>query len=109
LPTTDLAVVVATPTALGAREVGSMPTSVQRWLLMNVTMTAATPIPGDGAALRLQAWGVGDPLSTGPGKLASTGLEPAAVFPPALLAFIAIGLGLGFAAIARRRREAEDG
>jgi signal peptidase len=109
LPTTDLAAVVATPTAFGAREVGSMPTAVRRWLLMNVTMTAAAPIPGDGAALRLQAWGVGDPLSTGPGRLASTGQDAAAVFPPAVLAFIAIGLGLGFAAIARRRREAEDG
>jgi signal peptidase len=108
LPTTDLAVAVAVPTAFGAREVGSMPTAVQRWLLMNVTMTAATPVPGDGADLRLQAWGVGDPLSTGPGRLASTGTDAGAIFPPALLAFIAIGLGLGFAAIARRRREVED-
>jgi signal peptidase len=109
LPTTDLAAAVAPPTAFGAREVGSMPTSVQRWLLMSVTMTAATPVPGNDAALRLQAWGVGDPLSTGPGRLASTGQDAGAVFPPALLAVIAIGLGLGFAAIARRRREDEDG
>lgn len=86
-----------------------MPTSVQRWLLMSVTMTAAAPVPGDSAALKLQAWGVGDPLSTGPGRLASTGQDTGAVFPPAVLAFLAIGLGLGFAAIARRRREVDDG
>jgi signal peptidase I len=109
LPTTDLSVAVAMPTAFGAREVGSMPTSVQRWLLMDVTMTAATPVPGNGADLRLQAWGVGDPLSTGPGRLATTGIDAGAVFSPALLAFLAIGLGLGIAAIARRRREADDG
>ena len=108
LPTTDLAAAVAPPTAFGAREVGSMQTSVQRWLLMSVTMTATAPVPGDGADLRLQAWGVGDPLSTGPGRLATTGTDASAVFSPALLAFLAIGLGLGIAAIARRRREAED-
>lgn len=108
LPTTDLAAAVAVPTAFGAREVGSMPTSVQRWLLMDVTMTAATPVPGDGADLRLQAWGVGDPLSTGPGRLATTGSDAGTIFPAALLAFIAIGLGLAVAAVVRRRREAEN-
>jgi signal peptidase len=109
LPTTNLAGAVATQTAFGAREVGSMPTSVQRWLLMDVTMTATAPIPGDDAAVRLQAWGVGDPLSTGPGGLASTGTDGAALLFPGLLAFLAIGLGLGAAAIARRRGEPEDG
>jgi hypothetical protein len=109
LPTTDLAVAVAAPTAFGAREVGSMSTSVQRWLLMDVTMTATAPVPGDGASVRLQAWGVGDPLSTGPGRLASTGTDSGAVLVPGLLAFLAIGFGLGVAALARRRGEPDDG
>jgi signal peptidase len=109
LPTSDLATAIATPTAFGAREVGSMRTSMQLWLLMNVTMTAVSPVPGNWAALRLQAWGVGDPLSTGPGRLASTGTDSGALLLPALLAFMAIGLGLGVAAIARRRGEADDG
>lgn len=109
LPTTDLAAVIAAPTAFGAREVGSMPTSVQRWLLMDVTMTAAAPVPGDGASVRLQAWGVGDPVSTGPGRLASTGTDAGALLVPGLLAFIAIGFGLGVAALARRREEPDDG
>ncbi len=108
LPTTDLASAVAVP-ASSEREVGSRPTSVQRWLLMNVTMTAAAPVPGDGAELRLRAWGAGDSLSTGPGRLAPTGTDAGALLPPAVLAFVAIGLGLGFAAIAHRRREAGDG
>jgi signal peptidase len=109
LATTDLATAVATPTAYGAREIGSMPTTVERWLLMDVTMTAGAPVPGDDAAVRLQAWGVGDPLSAGPGRLASTGTRTGALLLPALLAFLAIGVGLGVATIARRRAEPEDG
>jgi signal peptidase len=108
LTTTDLAAAVAGPTAFGARELGAMPTAVERWLLISVTMTAVTPAPGAGADLRLEAWGVGDALSTGPGRLASTGSDPGSVGAPTLLAFIAVGLGLGFAAFARRRREAVD-
>jgi hypothetical protein len=108
LPTTDLASAVAPVTAFGAREVGSMATAAQRWLLMTVTMTASAPVPGNDASLRLQAWGVGDPLSTGPGRLASTGTDSASLFMPALLSFMAIGLGIGVAAIARRREEASD-
>jgi signal peptidase len=108
LPTTDLATVVATTTAFGAREIGTMSAATEQWLLLTVTVTAATPTPGDSAQLRLQAWGIGGPLSIGPGRLASTGPADGAVVPPMLLAFLAIGTGLLAATIARRRREVED-
>jgi signal peptidase len=108
LPTTDLATVVATTTAFGSREIGTMSAATVRWLLLTVTVTAATPTPGDSAHLRLQAWGIGGPLSIGPGRLASTGPADGALVPPALLAFLAIGAGLLAATVARRRREVED-
>jgi signal peptidase len=108
VPTTDLAALVAAPTAFGAHEIGSMDAGVQRWLLLTVTVTATDPTPGDWADLRLQAWGVGSPLSTGPGSLAATGPAEGAVIPPAALSLIAIATGLLVAMIAGRRREADD-
>ena len=109
LPTTDLAAVVATSTAYGAHEVGSMSSASVRWLLLTVIVTSPSPAAGDWAQLRLQAWGAGGALSTGPGALASTGPAEGAILPPALLAFLAIGIGLLAAGIAaRRRREVED-
>ncbi len=107
LPTTDLAAAVANPTAFGAREVGSMSAASVRWLLLTVTLTRAGAAPGDSAALRLQAWGAGGPLSAVPGALAMTGVDAGLLFPPALLAFAAIGGGVIIAAAARRR-EADD-
>jgi hypothetical protein len=107
LPTTDIAAAVANPTAYGAREVGAMDASTVRWLLITVTLTRVGAPPGDSALVRLQAWGVGGPLSAGPGSLASTGADAERWFPPALLAFAAIGVGVLIAAVARRR-EAGD-
>ncbi len=107
LPTTDIAAAVANPTAYGAREVGTMDASSMRWLLLTVTLTRVGAPPGDSALIRLQAWGVGGPLSTGPGSLAATGSDAGRWFPPVLLAFAAIGAGVLIAAIARRR-EAGD-
>ena len=85
-----------------------MNASVQRWLLIAVTLTAANPIPGDSAQLRLQAWGAGGPLATGPGALASTGPSSGGWIPPMTLAFVAIGLGLLIAGLARRRQVVPD-
>jgi signal peptidase len=107
LPTTDLAAAVSPPTAFGAREVGTMDAFSQRWLLMAVTLTAPGVPPGTAASLRLQAWGVGGPLSTGPSGLASTGAAEGSITLPLLLAGGAIGCGLIAAGLARRR-EAED-
>ncbi len=108
LPTTDLAAAIANPTAFGAREVGSMEASAVRWLLHTGTLTRAAAPPGDSASLRLQAWGAGGPLSTVPGALGMTGVDAGAFFPPALLAFAAIGAGVTIAAAARRREVADD-
>jgi signal peptidase len=105
---TDLATLVATPTAFGAHQIGTTNAAVDRWLLLTVTLTNANPTPGDSAQLRLQAWGVGGPLSTGPGSLASTGPSSGSWIPPISLAFGAIGVGLLIATVARRRQEAED-
>jgi signal peptidase len=105
LVTTDLATAVVPPTAFGAREIGTMDAFSQRWLMMNVTMTAAGLPPGSTASLRLQAWGVGGALSTG---LASTGPSDGSIAVPLMLATGAIGTGLLAAGVARRRREAGD-
>ncbi|MEQ1736742.1 MAG: signal peptidase I [Rhodoglobus sp.] len=107
LTTTDLAAAVSPATAFGAREVGTMDAFSQRWLMMNVTLTASGMPPGSWGALRLQAWGVGGALSTG---LASTGPAEGSITLPLLLAGGAIGAGLLAAGVAaRRRREADDG
>ncbi len=108
LPATDLAAAVASPTAFGAREVGSMNAASVRWLLLTVTLTRAAAPPGDSASLRLQAWGAGGPLSTVPGVLGMTGVDANAFFPPALLAFAAIGGGVVIAAVARRRKARDE-
>jgi signal peptidase I len=109
LPTTDLAAAVTPPTAFGAREIGTMDAFSQRWLLMSVTMTVAGMPPGSSASLRLQAWGVGGQLSTGPSRLASTGAADGGIAVPLLLAGGAIGAGMLAAGLAARwRREADD-
>lgn len=108
LATTDLATAVATPTAFGAREIGTMDAFSQRWLMMSITMTSAGLPPGSSAALRLQAWGVGGALSAGPAGLASTGPAEGTITSPLLLAGGAIGAGLLAAWVAARRREVPD-
>jgi hypothetical protein len=105
---TDLATLVATPTAFGAHQIGTMNAAVQRWLMLTMTLTTPNPVPGQSAQLRLQAWGVGGPLATGPGSLASTGPSDGSWFPPMTLGFAAIGIGLLVSTVARRRQEAQD-
>ena len=107
LPATDLAVAVIPTDPIGARELGSMGSADQRWLMLVVTMTA----PGAAviAQLRLWAWGVGTALSTTPGSLAVTGTS--GWYSPALLAFGAVAAGPLLAALSRRRmhRKADRG
>jgi hypothetical protein len=105
---TDLATLVATPTAFGARQIGTMDAAAVRWLLLTVMLTTPNPTPGDSAQLRLQAWGVGGPLATVPGALALTGPSSGSWIPPMGLAVGAVGAGLLIAAAARRREEATD-
>jgi signal peptidase I len=105
LPATDLAGAMTPTTTFGAREVGSMASTDEIWLMVTVTRTTITqPQP---AQLRLWAWGAGT-LSVGGGPLASTG-PAGSWFPPMLLGGVAIGLGLLLAGIAARRRERADG
>jgi signal peptidase len=99
LPATDLAAAVVATNPIGARELGSMGSSDQRWLMLTVTMTA----PGAAARAQLQlwAWGAGTALSTAPSSLAVTGAG--GWFSPAMLAFGSVAAGLLLAAIPRRR------
>jgi signal peptidase I len=103
MPDTDLADAVAPVTAYGAHEIGTMNAFSQVWLLMAVTLTAPGPLaPGDVAQLRLQAWGVGQPLAVGGSSLAATG-GGAGSFAPAALGIVAVLGGLLLALGARRR------
>ncbi len=104
VPTTDLAAAVAQPTAYGAREITAIDASDQIWLLTTVTLTAPQGAAGR-TDLRLQAWGMGVPISTGPsGGLAMTGSDARSIAVPLALSGSAILGGLLLATIARRRR-----
>jgi hypothetical protein len=107
LPATDLAAAIANPTAFGARELGSMDAAAERWLLVTVTLTRGGVLPGESAALRLQAWGASGQLAAAPGSLAMTGSGAGGWVPPAL-AFAAVGTGLVLASVARRREAVDD-
>jgi signal peptidase len=107
LPATDLAAAIANPTAFGARELGGMDAAAERWLLVTVTLTRGGVLPGESAALRLQAWGASGQLAAAPGSLATTGSGAGAWVPPAL-AFAAVGTGLVLASVARRREAVDD-
>jgi signal peptidase len=95
------AVVPAEPN--GARMLGWMASSVQRWLLVEVLMRPGTP-PGSTVGLRVHAWGPGDEIAIGAAALAGTGVSP---LPSSLLAVGAILAGLALAAIVGRRRSEE--
>jgi len=99
MPATDLAAAVVATDPIGARELGSMGSSDQRWLMLTVTMTA--PGAAVRAQLQLWAWGAGTALSTAPSSLAVTGTG--GWFSPAMLAFGSVAAGLLLAAISRRR------
>ena len=71
-----------------------MDAASMRWLLLTVTLTRAGPPPGDSASLRLQAWGAAVRWRRGRARWRSTGPSAGRCFPPALLAFAAIGGGV---------------
>jgi signal peptidase len=84
------------------RELLTMPSAEQRWLLFTVTMPAsALPASGEPVTQRLHVSGSGDSIVIGPGHIASTGVDAQA---PMQLALVAVLAGLAFALVARRIR-----
>lgn len=97
-----VATVVGSPSSGRVSELGTMPSTEQRWLAVDVTLPPGWR-PGSSADLSIHAWGAGDDVQTsGPtASLAGTGSEsPGLAFG---LAAAAVTLGVGAAAVARRR------
>lgn len=104
LPLQDLPTAVVPAQTNGARQLGWMDSTTQRWLLVQVLMAPGTP-PGSTVGLRIHAWGPGDEITIGAAALAGTGISP---FPTSLLAGVAILGGLTLAGIVGRRRSEEE-
>jgi signal peptidase len=102
LATQPVATVVGSPSSGEVGELGTMPSTEQRWLAVDVTLPPGW-LPGRSADLSIHAWGAGDDVQTsGPtASLAGTGSE--APGPAFGLAAVAVTLGVAAAAIARRR------
>ncbi len=111
LPQQDLATAIVPVTAFVARELGSMPSNEQRWLLLEATLPPGTA-PGAFASVFIQAWGTGEDVSIGVGGASSITASISAtghgVGWPVSLAFLAIGGGIGVATVARRRRDTRE-
>jgi signal peptidase len=102
LPNQDVATAVVPVAAYGARLLGTMNSTEQRWLLIRATLPAERT-PGSTAVLSIHAWGPGDEIRTGrtaSGPLASTG---SSLWPAIGLAALPIIAGIGVAAVIRRR------
>ncbi|MCI0159282.1 hypothetical protein KNO15_21490 [Leifsonia shinshuensis] len=97
----------ATPAAAlpgsAPRPIGSMPSTAQRWLAVDVVVAPGSTSRGS-AELAVWAWGAGDSVSasTRPNELADTGAGVPEL--PLLLAGGAIAAGTTAAAFARSRR-----
>ncbi|WOQ16796.1 signal peptidase I [Raineyella sp. W15-4] len=90
------------------RELLTMPSDEERWVLLAVTMPpTARPVPGAGVSALLHASGQGDSLSVGPGGLAGTG-GPSARWS-LLLALGAITSGLALALRAKQQNHRDIG
>ncbi len=86
------------------RELLTMPSDQERWVMLAVTMRpSADPAPGDGVSALLHASGQGDSVAVGPGGLARTG-GPSTIWP-VLLALGAITMGLALTLRRKRRNE----
>ncbi|MGJ4844985.1 signal peptidase I [Leifsonia sp. Le1] len=97
-----VASVVGSPSSGRVSELGTMPSTEQRWLAVDVTLPPGWR-PGSSADLSIHAWGAGDDVQTsGPtAALAGTGSEaPGLAFG---LAAAAVTIGVAAAAVARRR------
>lgn len=85
----------------GSVALTSMPSTQERWILIDASLPANPErLPTGSADLVLTASGVGDELSTGgaTGSLATTGTD---LWTPLLAALIAVAAGLLLAALAR--------
>ena len=81
------------------RELFTMPSAEQRWLLFSVSMPpSARPAAGEVVTQRLHVSGSGDSVVVGPGQIASTGIDAEA---PWQLALVAVVTGLALALTAR--------
>ncbi len=104
-----VATAVSSAGADGVRELGTMPSTQQRWLAVDVTLPSGWS-PGSSADLRIHAWGVGDQVQTmvQSAGLANTGTgfsgAGAALAGAALLA----GIGAATAERHRRRRASRE-
>jgi signal peptidase len=102
LPNQDVATAVVPVAAYGARLLGTMKSTDQRWLLIRATLPTERT-SGSTAELSIHAWGPGDEIETGrkaSGPLASTG---SSLWPAIGLAALPLIAGIGVAAVIRRR------
>jgi signal peptidase len=98
----DLATAVVPVDAHGAHKLGAMPSTEQRWLLVQTTMPVGTPA-GSTAQMRIHAWGSGDDIGIGSGPLPVTGLS---IGPWIMFGVISVVSGVGLVELARRRGRA---
>ena len=102
----DLATAVIPVDAHGAHRLGAMPSTQQRWVLVQTTLPAGTP-PGSTAQMQIHAWGSGDDIGIGGpagGPLAFTG---SSIGPWIMFGTIAVLSGVGLVELARRRGRAQ--
>jgi signal peptidase len=101
----DLATAVTPVDAHGAHRLGVMPSTQQRWVLVQTTLPERMP-PGSTALLRIHAWGSGDDVEIGGptgGPLAFTG---SSIGPWIMFGVIAVFSGAGLVELTRRRGSA---
>ena len=99
---------MATPTAFGARQIGTMNAAVQRWLMLTVTLTVPNPVPGAVGAAAAAGLGSRWTARDRTRFARLDGAERRELVPAMTLGFAAIGLGLLVSTLARRRQEAQD-
>jgi signal peptidase len=94
--------VVDSAGASGIRVLSTMPSSEQRWLLIQITLPTAQP-QGTQAEMSIHASGFGDTIETGQVSGESLAATGANCWPALGIAAAPILVGIGLATIARRR------